>query len=214
MEERLHLGESYGDSTAPTRDQTTLAVSRVWREYEAVKTCIFSFFVVAGTSCVPPTLHFYQPPPEHYTTIAALTDTVFLRRFQPADSIPPDGVQLTYDLLDRAQETQRDSAIQTLESVLATIPANDRQRGPKPRSQEGSILGRLSAQKKAYQYDLARADAVFVESVQPDTVFREIIVEPEDEFEEPQIVTETWLALILNVRAVFDPEFGRRAAVR
>lgn len=165
---------------------------------------------VVGTSCVPPTLHFYQAPPDHYTTIAALTDTVFLRRFQPSDSIPPEGIHLTYDLLDRAQERQQAPTIRALETVLATVPANDRQRGTKPGSSEASIIKRLSTQKQASQFDLARADAVFVESVLPDTVFREIVIQPEDEFEEAQAITETWLALIVNVRAVFDPEFGRR----
>lgn len=169
---------------------------------------------VVGASCVPPTLHFYQAPPDTYTTISTLTDTLFVKRIQPADSTVHESVHLIYDLLDRAETTQQVSTIQMLKTVLASIPEADRARGPKPGSQDASIITRLSQQKSSYQYDLARADALFVESVFTDTLTREIVITPEHEFEEPEVVAESWIALLLNVRAVFDPEFGRRADVQ
>lgn len=160
----------------------------------------------AFASCAPPGLEFFTSPAPRFTPVTPVVDTVLVVRRTPTDSVSLEAVHLAFDLLDRARGAERPDAARAIASVLDAVPDSVRVRGPRPGSADSSILKRLGAQRGSVRYDLVRADAVIIGSVEADTVV--VAGKAESDDYRP---SEQWVALILYGDAVLDPELGRRA---
>jgi hypothetical protein len=147
-----------------------------------------------GIACAEPTVQFFSPVEGVHRLGRMVTDTVLVFRIGPSDSVAHDGVDLAFDLLDRAHAARHSEIAGRIEGVLAQLPAGARVRKSKPGRRESDLVAGLAAQNLLNHVVLLRADYLVVSDVMPDTVARAV----EAAATEADPSTEQWLSLIVT----------------